>query len=1441
MFDFTQHITLKKVLSLSIAVLFTLNSISFAQPLSSNTLREASTAVSVPNKDIASSLQNAAKPRLDNKGLFGDMQDIKRSLDDYKEASRKAYEEVLNASGYNPDLWSTLRQADKEYQDAVVAKLITISDKSSSAGVTVEANEVPEIFAHLDIEEGEAMFSRLEIGLRDGYVYNRFSTAIRLLFLGSVNKDISVRYKDEAFSLLKDNINNSSMISDKYDKLFLAIGLALLGNSYNEILSDSMDIIHPILKDYRSDHNAYYSILSVIALAILDKVDPDTLSDYKDSVIPMLEDDIKNGDTDNKLMAAVALAAFICIDDGILSDYKDTVLSILRDGLTDGDQYDNFLAVIGLVALTKKGESLYRIVVSYSDEKLLTILGKDAYKLAEKLNRDILDNLGISCKALSNEELELYSPALHETIIVDIDQKGSLEQALLRFITAAVSTLAPAKASSAGINVEVNKRELNMIKERITFLMGKEGVGNTGSLARTRAREALSRYDREIVTPRIGERLSINAQRFKEDMESAYSAAISILEESFQPWNAFYQAQEKYYNAVIESIDGMIAAEDIAAIPDESLPADDLDIGAILELRLIQQTMAHLLGKRGFGSIDPLRRIDAASYLSDLNIRITELGIDKELSPEEKGFKDHIEKDMAWFITANRSDDISFPLEEYDRSIYGYYNAVIEIINGMIVGAEDLVSNPRSSSAGDLSRREVSRLEMDNIIDETMAFLISAEALGSTDRKVREEARDAISEFDEETIERYIRISKIVHMFKRNLRNANPWKRAYAVARMSKFDKDGIVEPYIKDTIDFLNSRDAFGSTIPSEKLRAAAIFSIFDKDTLAEYMDAENIIQFLASREGFGSSYPSVREYTAQLLCNFGEDAIAEFVNTQRITTVLVKNLESTDLWERARAVAALRNLVGKENFPVIFKVVVQHPGSEELLTTLVKDAYELAEILNRDIHLSSGRHFIALSDYEVKLTDPPQDNLILFETKVSTENQTLAHIIPDEYQSLIGKDGLDSVDASKRLRAAVKLCVFVKKIYLPHINRMLAILIEKEGEGLNSLDIYERLGTAAALSRLDKVIIEPHTDRIISILEAGLNHPALQIRFYVAKALSRFDKNLFEKPDTAERVDTLMRLEKPNGTIAPSTGKQPAGLQIIEKKYLSVTNPAKSASRDTIRFVVRRMNEAIRHFTNIKPRKTDALALEQFKGEMKQAASSFKRFGSHPSNAYSASIDSIRSVDTIEWILEQSKKATDALCDFDKIMPEEYADQKLPITIIVDQNDIPEDQLLLMRLFSKGTKGNPYRQELIKRLGVNIVLASEFKSSEDWAKHMIIISKTRIEVKGAETAHYLNLQSEMNDDEAFMQLPLAIVFAKGLILYAMTENPDIRAELELRLESFYKTITSGKSPWSRQMLEAFLKANGQFTLSLPAPAPMDMYYIYTYQRIYMQALIAA
>ena len=57
MFDFTQHITLKKVLSLSIAVLFTLNSISFAQPLSSNTLREASTAVSVPNKDIASYLK----------------------------------------------------------------------------------------------------------------------------------------------------------------------------------------------------------------------------------------------------------------------------------------------------------------------------------------------------------------------------------------------------------------------------------------------------------------------------------------------------------------------------------------------------------------------------------------------------------------------------------------------------------------------------------------------------------------------------------------------------------------------------------------------------------------------------------------------------------------------------------------------------------------------------------------------------------------------------------------------------------------------------------------------------------------------------------------------------------------------------------------------------------------------------------------------------------------------------------------------------------------------------------------------------------------------------------------------------------------------------------------------------------------------------------------
>ena len=579
-------IGVKKALSLFVAILFTFNSILFAQPLSKETLRGASTAVSVQT-DIARSLQTVPEPILDYKILPPDIQKLQKKLvlldvklneayraainsqhDPYfwdavhraKERRNKvtrkllfaltsfaefslagdadsvqarikeleAYRAAIN-SQYDPYFWDDVRRARKicnkvtrkflfaltssaksssagdansaqahinelekdidyyenlikivhfestpateapnDYQGlwdayykalAVHSKAVrellaakkTFSDKSSSSGINVEVNKMPEIFAYLNIEEQDAMFSMLEIGLKSQYAYNRFSTAMRLLFLGSVDKKILFRYKDDISFMIRDHMDDINKNGDMYDKLFLAIGLAILGNCCEEILSDYTDIIYPILKNNQSSFNPYYSILTVIGLSILGDIDQETLSDYKNNIISTLEDDLKNGGSDIKLLAAVASAAFISIDKDMLSDYRDTILFILKDGLKNFDQCDNFLAVIGLIALSEKDKFVYRIVVNYPGlKKAITISGKDTYELAENLNQSIGEILNISFKAISDERLELNSPSLSEKIIVNINKENEFEHALLHSIAPMIFIPAAAKSSSAG-------------------------------------------------------------------------------------------------------------------------------------------------------------------------------------------------------------------------------------------------------------------------------------------------------------------------------------------------------------------------------------------------------------------------------------------------------------------------------------------------------------------------------------------------------------------------------------------------------------------------------------------------------------------------------------------------------------------------------------------------------------------------------------------------------------------------------------------------------------------------------------------------------------------------------------------------------------------------------------------------------------------------------
>ncbi|MDP8297048.1 MAG: hypothetical protein RAP41_02560, partial [Candidatus Orphnella occulta] len=630
--------------------------------------------------------------------------------------------------------------------------------------------------------------------------------------------------KDSVSLFIKDSIANYDIDSEsqgnsdynllllltgnsKDDKLLLALGLAVLGKNNKKILAEYQDMIRSILKSYRTSKNTHYKIFSNIGLGILDG---NLTSDYIAGILLELKDDLENGDADSKLLSAVSIAILSRIEGVIHSKYRGRILSILKAALTSTGNYSYFstrpdngnhanqgytylLSVIGLTALSEEVESLYRITIEYpGTQKTDTIFGKDAYELVYSLTQTIPKELGISFTALSDKNLKLLlkeDPAIETTgldslipsgpMIADIDHKDMLESALSYTLSSAVET---AKSSSGG-TVEVSNRELNMVRERITDLMGKDGVRSTNSLTRAHARESLSRYDREIVTPLIGEHLSTSAQRLKEDMENAHSAAVDILEVSFQLWDAFYQAQERYHRAVISDIDKLIAAEDIANPPDKSLPTDKLDMSTILELNYLRQRIPYLLGKWGFRSTDPLKQRIAVSDLFLLNTMIANLGIDEQLSPKEKAFKAHIKNEAARFTLANRADYRSFPQEEYSRSIKGYYYGVVKIIDGIIDG-ESSVLNPRSSSAGISVKAD--NLELGSI-DETINFLTSDKGLRSTRLLTRLAAAKALVIFDKEVIAPYMDKILTVLTGTDGLNNSDQWIRSGAAVALSRF------------------------------------------------------------------------------------------------------------------------------------------------------------------------------------------------------------------------------------------------------------------------------------------------------------------------------------------------------------------------------------------------------------------------------------------------------------------------------------------------------------------------------------------------------------------------------------------------------------------------------------------------------------------------------
>ena len=406
-----------------------------------------------------------------------------------------------------------------------------------------------------------------------------------------------------------------------------------------------------------------------------------------------------------------------------------------------------------------------------------------------------------------------------------------------------------------------------------------------------------------------------------------------------------------------------------------------------------------------------------------------------------------------------------------------------------------------------------------------------------------------------------------------------------------------------------------------------------------------------------------------------------------------------------------------------------------------------------------------------------------------------------------------------------------------------------------VNSISFAQHLSKNALRAESSALSVSSEILSSLQITQGPLlDNEIIQAKFYssgIKKSAkpSLDDEGLLNNmQNTREHLDVLSaKSAKAWSAVMKSSKYDPALWDILWKtdkdyrdaveklvKHKDTTSFIKTSSSGMLGNLVDKMHRAVTEFIDTESHKIGLTALNQFKSKMEGIASDFKQYSRYSIYPDSALFNFIKIVESVEWVFEESKDAASASKDFDKIMADKFVDIKPSATIIIDQNDIPRDQRMLVWLIAKS---NSRRNEIIERFGMNIVLANQFDPLQDRVEHMVIISKSRIKIEGAEKAHYLNLQSEINDEEAFIQLSSAIVFAKGLILFSITNSLDI----ETALAFFYKRLTSGKRPWSREMLYNFLKPSGQFTLSLPKARPVDKDYFDTLQKVSLQVFIAA
>ncbi len=187
----------------------------------------------------------------------------------------------------------------------------------------------------------------------------------------------------------------------------------------------------------------------------------------------------------------------------------------------------------------------------------------------------------------------------------------------------------------------------------------------------------------------------------------------------------------------------------------------------------------------------------------------------------------------------------------------------------------------------------------------------------------------------------------------------------------------------------------------------------------------------------------------------------------------------------------------------------------------------------------------------------------------------------------------------------------------------------------------------------------------------------------------------------------------------------------------------------------------------------------------------------------------------------LKLVQASLDTMIAVQSIVAEDAALKNVTGTIVINDNDIPNNQQVLLTMLDKA---NPYLEVLETKLGCKVRLLSQYNHKSDGAANMIAISSMSV----GGISRRVDINSIIED--GYLPLEEVIVFAKGLLTY----NQDTRSVLDGTIAQMYRFIT--KTPISPKLLEAFLR-NSVFVLDLPIPLAIDEAY---YEQLHRQALAA-